>query len=381
MQILLTGLFAIASAIGDVPANPAPLSAEGVYAIRAKTVVVGDGTVLTDGVVLVEGDLIRGVGSDLAIPEGAVTVEHDGVLTAGIVTPHSLLLSAAERTDSTDPFMPDLELRHGFDHDRDELDEALARGVTTAVLTGGDSEVVSGLAAVVQTHGGTVLEPRSHLTVSMTNSAANNGRYPTSYAGIIRELGARFGEGAEGRYAAARGGELPVLIHANANDECQRAMAFARANGLRGALLGPTRVGERLEDLRASRLGVVFPVLSAGSSERTLDAMVAVANSDVEFAFALTSPERLRSTAAMLVRHGANADRVWGALTAGGARIAGVDDHVGTLARGKRADLCLWSGHPLDLTSELVAVVIGGERVARPHAEHVHAHAHTGGKQ
>ena len=381
MQILLSGLAALALAHGDVPAQAPEPSVESVYAIRAKTVIVGDGTVLEDGVVIIEGDSIRNVGTDLSVPEGALTLDHPGVLTAGLVAPHSILLPPGERTDATDPFMPELELRYGFDPSRDELEEALEHGVTTAVLTGGSDEVVSGLAAVVQTHGGTVLAPRSHLTLSVSSAAAGNDRYPTSYAGIVRELRQRFSSAEDGPYAQARSGELSVLIHAGDNDEVQRAFALTRLNGLRGALLGPARVGEQLEALRSSGLGVVFPVFGTGVSERTLDAMVAVVNSDVEFSFALTDPTRLRTSAAILARRGGDLGRLLEALTAGGARIAGVDDQVGTLARGKRADLCLWSGHPLDLTSELEAVIVGGERVARPHADHDHAHDHDGDDQ
>ncbi|MHC4262620.1 MAG: amidohydrolase family protein [Planctomycetota bacterium] len=371
MHSTLIGLasLALASALpdplpvnGDGPTDSPGVRAE-VLAIHASTIVVGDGSVIEDGVLLVEGDRIRAVGAGIDVPEGAISIEHDGFLTAGMVAPHSTLLPGDERSDSTDPFMAEAELRYGFDPGRDEVEAAARNGVTSAVLTSSSGAVVGGLTAVVKTHGGVVIDPRAHLSVSMTSSAANQNRYPTSYAGIVRELLERFGEGATGTYAEARAGELPVLIQANGNDECQRAMYVAEANGLRGALLGARRVGEQLEALRASGLGVVFTVLGTGNDERDIDAMVAVAQSDVTYGFALTDPTNLRLTGATLVRAGADANSVWTALTSGGARLAGVADSVGTLKRGMHADLCLWSGHPLDLTSTLEGVMIGGERV------------------
>lgn len=363
MHLIHIGLATIA-AIGSGPAPAAP----DLVAIRATTVVVGAGEAIENGTVLIEGDSIRAVGTDVAVPEGTVVIEHDGFLTAGIVAPHSTLLPGDERADETDPFMAEAELRFGFDPEREAVERALHHGVTTAVLTADSTAVVGGLAAVVQTHGATVLEPRSHLSLSMNGRAVRADRYPTSYAGLVRELGRRFGPDAEGAYARARSGELPVLIAVDGADEVQRALAFAGANGLRGALLGARRAGEQLEALRESGLGVVYSVFGTGLDQRSLDAMVAVADSDVPFAFALTDPTLLRFSGASLVRAGASADRVWGALTEGGAAIAGVADRIGRLERGKRADLCLWSGHPLELTSTLEGVWVGGHAVEVPAA-------------
>jgi imidazolonepropionase-like amidohydrolase len=65
----------------------------------------------------------------------------------------------------------------------------------------------------------------------------------------------------------------------------------------------------------------------------------------------------------MCVRAGAPLEATLDALTSDAARIAGVGDRVGMLVGGRHADFVLWSGHPLDLTSAVVAVYVGGERV------------------
>ena len=83
-------------------------------------------------------------------------------------------------------------------------------------------------------------------------------------------------------------------------------------------------------------------------------------------AFALDAPAHppsaLRLSAAMAIDAGADRAAVWRALTSDAAKIAGVDERVGTLERGKDADFVLWSGDPLSLTSRVEAVYVDGER-------------------
>ena len=45
------------------------------------------------------------------------------------------------------------------------------------------------------------------------------------------------------------------------------------------------------------------------------------------------------------------------------ARIAGIDDRVGSLEPGKDADLVIWSGDPLDVLSRVERALIGGAEV------------------
>ena len=60
---------------------------------------------------------------------------------------------------------------------------------------------------------------------------------------------------------------------------------------------------------------------------------------------------------------GMDADAALAAVTRIPADILGVSAQVGTLEPGKRADVVIWSSHPLDLGAEVLAVFSGGERV------------------
>jgi imidazolonepropionase-like amidohydrolase len=55
--------------------------------------------------------------------------------------------------------------------------------------------------------------------------------------------------------------------------------------------------------------------------------------------------------ASLAVKEGLDAGAALRAVTINPARILGVDDRIGSLEPGKDADLVIWSGDPLDVTS------------------------------
>jgi imidazolonepropionase-like amidohydrolase len=68
----------------------------------------------------------------------------------------------------------------------------------------------------------------------------------------------------------------------------------------------------------------------------------------------------------MCLREGLAPAAAWRALCADSAAIARLEGSVGRLERGLDADLVLWSGDPLALSSRVVAVWIDGVRVEEP---------------
>src|SRR5262249_32960411 len=67
---------------------------------------------------------------------------------------------------------------------------------------------------------------------------------------------------------------------------------------------------------------------------------------------------KLRQAAGIAVAAGLPHEAALAALTRNPAEIFGVADRNGSLARGRSADLVLWSGDPLEVTSLPDAVVV-----------------------
>ena len=66
--------------------------------------------------------------------------------------------------------------------------------------------------------------------------------------------------------------------------------------------------------------------------------------------------------AAMAVRAGMSRNGALEAITINPARIAGLDDHIGSLEIGKDADLVVASGDPLELETRIEAVYSLGRK-------------------
>lgn len=333
-----------------------------VLAVRCGHLHLPGGQVVENGVLVVKDGIVDAAG-DVEVPKGARIVEHDGHVTAGLVAPYSTgYLPRDEANEDTRAYLPDARVVHSFDPTLTRLEDALEQGITAVLLPPSIAQVVGGRTAVVKTHGGTVVTPNAHLALSMGAPAASTRRAPTSYAGIVSGLDARFGD-AKGAYATAKGGNLGLMTFVSANHEVDRALRLYERHSLKGVLVGPGRAGEIVERIAASGCSVVLPNPPLVLNEREREAMAALVSSDVAFSFWLDDPLDFRTSAITAMRSGASQARALAAITSTAADIARVGTSVGSLTRGQDADFVFWTGAPLEFTTTVAAVYIRGERV------------------
>ena len=70
---------------------------------------------------------------------------------------------------------------------------------------------------------------------------------------------------------------------------------------------------------------------------------------------------RMRQLAGNAVANGLPHEVAMQAMTINAASIFGVADQTGSIVPGKRGDLVIWSGDPLEVTSVAERVIIGGQ--------------------
>ncbi len=344
----------------------ASLSGDGPLAIRAKVVWTGGGRVLENAVVVVEDGRIQSVGTDAQIPEGAEVLEHDGYLTAGLIALHGATGAVGETRDSTRPALPEARVGLALDARASDFELLRGAGITSILVTPDPSGVTGGTSALVKTMGGVVLRDPAHLSLVFSVDGLAGNREPTSKSGALALLSALFAE-PRGVVAEARDGKLPCLFEVREREDVGRALAFAAEHKLRGTLHGAWLSGEMSEPIAKSGLSVIVPVLGVGAPKRVLDAVARLGKDGVVFGFGLDTPwnhaDAMRFSAALCVRAGLDRQAAWQGLTANAAKIAGVEARTGRIERGLDADLCLWSGDPLDLASRPSVVIVGGQPV------------------
>jgi imidazolonepropionase-like amidohydrolase len=358
-----TALLAVPAASSATGAVQKPESRP--LVLRADKLLLGDGTTLDQGAILIENGRIRACGKDVDVPEGAGVVTHAGWISAGLVALHAYAGAPDEMRDSTRPVL-DAKVAWAFDPAHPDFSDALAAGITTLVLTPQPTALSGGSSAVVKTARGRVLTEQAQLSLTLSAAALSTNRYPTSFASALAELEQRF-EKPAGAFARAKSGELPVLIEADTREDVLRATAFAKRHKLRGAIYGADWIGELAESVADARLAVVFGPFDAGEERRAIQSVLKTAKAGLAFGFGLDSPwkspETLRLSVALCLREGLERKQAWRSISSQAAELAGVGERVGRIEKGLDADLVLWSGDPLDLKSRVDAVFVDGQRV------------------
>lgn len=171
--------------------------------------------------------------------------------------------------------------------------------------------------------------------------------------------------------AAYRDAGIVVFDVDRASDILQ-VMEFSRRHGLLPVISGGAEAWVVADRLAEAGVPVLLNALD--NLPRDFDqlgarldsaAMLHQAGVLIAFGGAGTHQARkLRQVAGNAVANGLRYEAALEAMTVNPARIFGLSDDMGTLEEGKRADLVIWSGDPLEVTSAADQVVIGGKPIA-----------------
>jgi imidazolonepropionase-like amidohydrolase len=380
-------------------------------AIRGAQILTAAGQDYAQGTIVITAGKIAAIGEHVAVPPGAELVEAAGkVVVPGLIDAHTHLgiheeglgREGSDTNELTDPLTPHLRALDGINPEDMGLREAAAHGVTCAVVLPGSGNVAGGLGALVKTYGDVVdrmaLREPCGLKVAFGENPkrvyGDQKKMPSTRmgtAGLLREaltraqtylrkaeLGREHPDKLPDRDLRLEAiglvlrGEIPLLAHCHRADDLLTALRIADEFRVSVVLEHATEA-HRIVDLLAARQTpcVVGPTFGARGKvetrEKTFRTPGVLARAGVPVAICSDHPVTpsafLRLYAALAVSEGmAEADALK-AMTLWPAQIMGVADRVGSLEVGKDADLCIFSGHPLELKSRAEAVFVDGRRV------------------
>jgi hypothetical protein len=163
----------------------------------------------------------------------------------------------------------------------------------------------------------------------------------------------------------------PLVVKIDRASDIRQLLAFAKREQLPNVVItGGAEAWRVAPELAAAKVPVIVDPL-ANLPENfdlvaaTLENAARLQAAGVRVGFSLTSPEphnvrKLRQAAGIAVANGMPWDAALAAITRVPAEALGVGDRAGSIDVGRPADLVLWSGDPLEVTSWAERVWIGG---------------------
>jgi imidazolonepropionase-like amidohydrolase len=167
-------------------------------------------------------------------------------------------------------------------------------------------------------------------------------------------------------------GQVPVLIHASLERDIRAAIKFADEEKIKIILSDADDVARVIPDLKKRDIPVILgPILAMPPREDdSYDLIFTNAQklNEAGIRFAIQSDDahnarNLPYHAAMCAAFGLPKDVALKAITIYPAQIFGVADRIGSLEVGKRADLFVSDGDPLEITTNVKRVFIDGEDI------------------
>ncbi len=279
------------------------------------------------------------------------------------------------------------------------FDDAVRAGITSAMIGPGSSNVVGGQFAFVKTKGRkiddlVVLAPAAMKIAFGENPKVNfsgQGKMPVTrmaIAGMLREELFKAKQYIEKRKKAEKEGEgfekdfryecwipvfegkIPLKAHVHRVDDIFTAIRIGKEFGLKMTLDHCSEGHLIAEELAKEGFpAIVGPDLSSRSKIEVQNVAFKTAGilsaAGVKVAVTTDHPvsliQSLPICAGLCVKSGMDEDEALRAITIHAAQICNVADRVGSLEVGKDADIVIFDGNPLEVSSEVFYTLIDGE--------------------
>jgi imidazolonepropionase-like amidohydrolase len=378
---------------------------EEIVAIKAGKILIISGAPVTDGVILIENGKIADIGTGIAIPEGASIIDaSDSVVMPGLVDAKAIPAARGDLNEQSSEITPAFRISSGLNPQSKGLKRILQTGVTTLYIPPGGQNLICGLGVVVKPVGKTpaemIIKDDAALKIVMGSDSTRGNRTPwrsppinfyyrrpTTRMAVSWMLRKSFfdaqqyaashekADPAMDVLSAALKGEIPIRVTVRRALDIRTAFRIADEYGLRLILDECTEGYKVAEKISEKRTPVVlgpfyyYPRTSSQYSEgRKVNWNNAgiLANAGVKVALASsmeTGSIDLLTAATFAVRHGMPRDEALKAITLTPAEILGVADRLGSLEKGKDADILALSGEPLAATSRIERVILSGKTV------------------
>ena len=370
-------------------------------ALTEALIVTATNGVIRKGTLLINNGVIEAVGDNVKLSKDTEVLNFkDQVLIPGMIDAHTHLglrqdgVSAdqSDEDEVGDPVVPHIRAIDAINPEDIAFRDALMGGVTTVGVMPGSYNVVCGQPAAVKVSGRTVEEMVLRAPVGMKVSFGDRPKHV--YGGLKKSPMTRMGIAAILRESliraqnyAANGKkrprdlrqeslipvikrQIPLRAHAHRADDIVTAVRIAKEFKLDLVIEHGTDGYKVAPELAHAEVPVVHgPWLKVRGnfeqSGRNPDAPRILIENKVLTAFSTDHPvipiQNLRMQALTAVEQGVSPEDALKAITICPAQIMGIHNRVGSLEKGKDADVVVMSGLPFEAGTRVNATMVNGK--------------------
>jgi len=381
-------------------------------AILGGRIVPVEGDVIERGTVLIEDGRIAAIGGpELVVPAGTTVVPAEGSwVLPGFIDAHTHLgvheegegWAGDDVNEMTDPNTAHVRAIDAINPAEQGFRDAVAGGVLAVNVNPGSGNPIGGQTVALRCWGRTVDEMALRAPSGMKSALGENPKRvygdrkqtPQTRLGTAAVIRSAFTEARN--YLDKRANreegkpferdlrlealglvlerQIPWRQHCHRADDIATAMRIAAEFGYRLVIDHGTEAHLIADLLVARDIPVIIgPLLTSRSKVELRNRSIAnpgrLAAAGVTIAITTDHPvvpiNLLVTQAVLAVKEGLDRETALRALTINPARIAGIDERLGSLTPGKDADLCVWSGDPLEVNSRVERSFVGGREVYR----------------
>ncbi len=383
-----------------------PESADAQIAVKGETVYTMNGNAISNGVVLIRDGKIERVGSAnrVNIPSG-YEVHEAKVVTPGLIDARSVVGLAGyynqdhdqDQLETSSAVQPELRASDSYNAREYLVQYLREHGITTIQTGHGPGAVISGQMMIIKPVGDTVdqalVQDGTMLSMTLGSGVSRAFNSPGTRSKAVAMLRQELIRAKD--YAAKRAegetngtdlksevmadlidGKITAMINVQTAQDINTAVRLQREFGFPMVLEGAAEAYLLIDEIKEAgvpiiihpkmaRPGGAMKNVSFETASKLREAGIPVAFQSGYEGY-VPKTRVVRYEAAIAAANGLGMENTLHALTIGAAEILGIADRVGSLERGKDADIAMFDGDPFEYLTNVQGVIINGEVVYKP---------------
>lgn len=361
-----------------------------------------------NGCILINEDKIIEVGENIEIENDLEVIDaKGGWVIPGIVDAHCHIglkeegmgFEGSDINESTDPITPHLRAIDGINPLDTAFKEAIKAGITTVMTGPGSANVIGGQFVAMKTKGICIDDMIIKAPAAMKIAFGENpkrvynskGKMPMTRmatAALLRETLTKAKNYKQKKDSAQIKGDsfdidlkmealipvlqkkIPLKAHAHRADDMLTAIRIAKEFDLLLTLDHCTEGEIIAEYIKKAEVPVIVgPTLTfkgkIETKNKSFTTPGVLCRKGIKVAIMTDHPvipiEYLPMCAGLAVKEGWDLEEAMRAITINAAEIIGVEDRVGSIEKGKDADIAIFDGNPLDSLTKTMYTIINGK--------------------